>query len=140
MIRPATEADLPVLETLQRFLSEPAPELLHPTAGALILVSTVGAVDSDGDTAVGYLLWLPGDPVYAAELVVAPAYRRQGRGRALFTAMLSSQPPGTRVRLQVAESNTAAQALYESLGFSVIGRDPEAYEAEAGRWLETVVS
>jgi ribosomal-protein-alanine N-acetyltransferase len=146
VIRAATDADRPVLQTIQRFLDEPAPELLDPAAGAEVLVSTVDAEDGHtGDSTrgtdlpVGYLLWLPGDPVYAAELVVAPAYRRQGRGRALFTTMLGLQPSGTRVRLQVAESNHGAQALYESLGFSVIGRDPDAYESGAGRWMEMVV-
>lgn len=167
MIRPATDADRPVLQTLQRFLDEPATELLEPAAGAEVLVSTVDAegtslASSAGSAGepqsstgarqtrandsrpgaalpVGYLLWLPGDPVYVAELVVAPAYRRQGRGRRLFTTMLGLQPSGTRVRLQVAESNDGAQSLYESLGFSVIGRDTDAYEAEAGRLMETVV-
>lgn len=135
-----------MLETLQRYLTQPAPELLEPAAGAEILVTTAeatgtggGAREDPAEVAVGYLLWLPGDPVYVAELVVAPAFRRAGRASALVTTLLGDLAPGTRVRLQVAESNDAARELYRSLGFAVVGHDPNAYEAGPGLWMETVV-
>lgn len=147
-----------MLETLQRFVPAPAPELLEPAAGAKIILTTVDpaggtpAADADDrDSAggrggsfgrgapVGYLLWLPGDPAYVAELVVAPRFRREGRARALLATMLAALSSGTRVRLQVAESNDAARSLYRSLGFAPVGRDAEAYEEETGIWMETVV-
>lgn len=135
MIRPVRDDDFPMLQTLQRFLPEPAPELLEPAAGAYILVST----DDDSDVPVGYLLWLSGEPMYVAELVVGPAFRREGRARGLLTALLESLSPGTRVRLQVGESNAAARSLYDELGFVPVGRDPDAYESEPGLWMERVV-
>lgn len=95
--------------------------------------------DIGADTPVGYLLWLPDTPVYAAELVVSPAYRRQGRGRSLFLALFASLPVGTVVRLQVAADNEGAQSLYRSLGFDVVGRDPDAYESGPGLWMEATV-
>lgn len=124
-----------MLRTLQGFLTEPAPELLDPAAGAYILVST----DDDSDTPVGYLLWLSGDPMYAAELVVAPTFRREGRARGLLQALAGSLSPGTRLRLQVAESNQGARRLYEQLGFVPVGHDPDAYETGPGLWMELVV-
>lgn len=144
MIRPARPADLPVLETLQRGLEEPSPELLDPAAGAEILVSTAGepAWDREGidpETPVGYLLWLPGESVYVAELVVAPGFRREGRARKLFVALFATLAPGTLVRLQVAAENEDAQSLYRSLGFEFVGRDADAYESDAGLWMATVV-
>lgn len=164
MIRRATARDLAMLETLQRFVPAPAPELLEPAAGAKVILTTADPADgtraADADerdstegqggsfgrgglfgrgVPVGYLLWLPGDPVYVAELVVAPEFRREGRARALFVTMVETLSPGTRVRLQVAESNDAARSLYRSLGFAPVGRDAEAYEEETGIWMESVV-
>lgn len=144
MIRPVRPSDRPVLETLQRSLEEPAPKLLDPTAGAEILVSTAGepAWNREGidpETPVGYLLWFPGEPVYVAELVVAPGFRREGRGRKLFAALFATLTPSTLVRLQVAAENEDAQSLYRSLGFEFVERDPDAYESDAGLWMATVV-
>lgn len=133
-----------MLETLQRSLREPSPDLLDPASGAEILVSTTGerAWVREGvapDAPVGYLLWLPGETVYVAELVVAPEFRREGRGRGLLEALLDTLRSGTPVRLQVAAANEAAQSLYRSLGFEVVERDPEAYESGTGLWMATVV-
>ena len=144
MIRPATAADRPVLRALQRYLPEPAPELLEPAAGAGFLVSTAGErararEGVDPDVAVGYLCWLPGETVYVAELVVAPAFRRQGRARRLFETLLDSLESGTTVRLQVAAAAEPAQRLYRDLGFEVVDRDVDAYESGAGLWMATVV-
>lgn len=122
MIRPGTAADTRALERLQSRLREPSPALLNAWASdavpspAEVLVSTT--VD---DRPAGYLLAVPGDgTAYVAELVVAPAYRREGRGAAL----LSTYVAGVEgcVTLTVAPENEAARALYRDCGFERVRR------------------
>ena len=62
-------------------------------------------------------------------LAVAPAYRRQGIGQALVTALTDYlQQKGIIVLLlEVRASNDPAIALYQSLGFQQIGRRPNYY-------------
>jgi len=62
-------------------------------------------------------------------LAVAPALRRQGRGRALLAAALShaAAAGARRLFLEVAEGNAAARALYAAAGFREVGRRPAYY-------------
>jgi len=133
VIREGRPGDRAAVRRLQQYLPEPAPELLDPVAGGELLLAT-----EDG-TVVGYLLWLPGEPVYAAELVVHPDYRREGRGRALFRALFDRLDAGTEVTLRVAAENEGARALYAELGFERAAVDPDAYDDGAGYLLRAVV-
>ena len=135
MIRAARPADRPAIERLQQRLPEPAPELLDPVAGGKLLVS----VEEERGTVVGYLLWLAGEPVYAAEAVVHPSYRGEGRGTRLFGALFEQLPAGTAVELRVAAENETARRLYQRLGFERVERLPDAYESDAGYRLRYVV-
>ncbi len=68
--------------------------------------------------------WLEGEPAAEIETVaVAQSHRRQGIGTALVKASMrwaaSSGAPA--VRLEVRQSNAAAQALYHALGFATVG-------------------
>lgn len=139
MIREARPADRPVIERLQRLLPEPAPELLSAAAGGELLVSTVPGSEPGEDVPVGYLLWLPGDPVYVAELVVTPPHRREGRGRRLFQALFDRLPAGTAVVLRVAAENENAQQLYRELGFECVERVPDVYGSGDGYRMRVVV-
>ena len=69
---------------------------------------------------VGYLIYwqLPSD-VDVHNLAVHPDYRRRGVGRYLLTTMIhNAREKGfRRVTLEVRKSNSAAQRLYQSLGF-----------------------
>lgn len=61
-------------------------------------------------------------------MYVHPDWRRQGVGRDLLKTLLAevdSQPGLRWVRLGVTVGNAAAQRLYESLGFTVYGEEPE---------------
>jgi len=60
---------------------------------------------------------------------VAPAFRRQGVGRALVERMLAAlHDHGARVvYLEVRESNVIARRLYESLGFTEVARRARYY-------------
>ncbi|MBV8728374.1 MAG: GNAT family N-acetyltransferase [Acidobacteriia bacterium] len=59
-------------------------------------------------------------------LAVAPDFRRQGIGRALFTAWLERNPGS--VFLEVRPSNPAARRFYKYLGFQEISTRPEYYQ------------
>lgn len=61
-------------------------------------------------------------------MYVHPDWRGKGVGRILIEALLAeldSLPDLRWVRLSVTVGNDAAQRLYESLGFSVYGEEPE---------------
>lgn len=139
MIRAARASDRPAIERLQRLLPEPAPELLDGPTGGELLVSTTPIPNSGTDVPVGYLLWFPGQPVYAAEIAVARAHRREGRGRRLFRALFDRLPEGTAVELRVAAGNDAAQRLYRELGFERAERLPDSYESGDGYRMRAVV-
>ena len=139
MIREATPVDRPAIERLQQLLPEPAPELLEPTAGAELLVTTA-ATEQGTETVVGYVLWFPGDPVYVAEMVVQPAFRDEGRGTRLFGALFDRLPAGTAVDLRVAAANEGARRLYRRLGFERVESLPNAYESGGGYRMRYIVA
>lgn len=60
---------------------------------------------------------------------VAPGCRRAGVGRAMLTNLLDAERSGGQLeaRLELAASNRAARALYEGLGFMVVGRRSRYY-------------
>jgi ribosomal protein S18 acetylase RimI-like enzyme len=64
---------------------------------------------------------------YLVSMYVRPEDRRRGVGRALLLAALERirrLPDLDHVLLGVMETQTAAKCLYESLGFTVYGREP----------------
>jgi len=61
------------------------------------------------------------DELHVMTLAVRPDYRRLGCARVLIRAALAAHPESRRVYLEVRPTNTAARALYESLGFAVTG-------------------
>ena len=65
-------------------------------------------------------LWSTALESYLAELYVVPKHRGQGLGRALMEAAidLARERGADYMDLGTAETDTAARALYESLGFS----------------------
>jgi [ribosomal protein S18]-alanine N-acetyltransferase len=74
---------------------------------------------------VGYLcLWEIGHEIHITNLAVHPEWRRRGVARRLLAAALAEGIARgvTLAFLEVRPSNTRALALYESLGFQVIGR------------------
>ena len=81
---------------------------------------------------VGYLLTQRSSfALHVTKLVVTPAMRRQGIGRALLTAAVESGKAGRAqlLTLHVDESNEAAKQLYLSVGFGVTGRREDYYKA-----------
>lgn len=81
------------------------------------------AVDGEGDDVLGYCYTQElADEGYVRNIVVAPAARRRGVGRALMTAAADDLRARGKTgwRLNVAPRNVAAIALYESLGLRTL--------------------
>ena len=128
MIRPATPADRPALVRLQSHLPEPSPDLLDAALDDAALTPATALVSAAEDEApVAYLLAVPGDrTTYVAELVVAPARRREGRARALLTAC--AERTDGALTVTVAPDNGAARSLYRECGFEQRERLPDFFD------------
>ena len=129
MIEPMNASHVPQIAQLEkRCFSDPwseksiASELENPLSVWLVAV--------DGGQLIGYV----GSQTVLGEtdmmnLAVAPEARRQGTGRALVLALVDAltEKGSHSLMLEVRVSNTPAQKLYESLGFSLVGRRPKYY-------------
>lgn len=128
-IEVATETDAAALAVL-------ASEAQVPGWSAASLASTlrdVGALallvrDATGAPLGFSLLRGAAGEIEVLLVVVAPALRRRGIGRALLAKALARVPGASVAHLEVRASNAAAIALYESLGFVAVGRRPRYYE------------
>ena len=106
--------------------STPAAEVLAERAVAFIakgeLTFLLAGDGPDGIAQLRFLpsLWSGKLDAYLEELYVVPERRGQGIGRALLErAMQTARAAGaTRMDLNTGETDTAARALYESLGFT----------------------
>src|SRR5947209_3808215 len=130
-VRLATLGDLPAVG---RLLHEFNNEFDEPSPAPEWLANRMEELVAGGDTAVLVAgggphglavmrfrksIWLDALECYLAELYVIPARRREGLGRALLTgAMALARERGAAyMDLGTSENDTAAVALYESLGF-----------------------
>ncbi len=129
VLRRAAAADLPALVALERAcFADPwsesalAAELALPQARLEVAVTGVGVV--------GYAAWrlLPGE-AELLKVAVRPALRRGGIARQLIErGLVALAAAGARsFHLEVRESNHGAIALYERLGFAVVGRRAAYY-------------
>lgn len=94
-------------------------------------VAFVAQKDESGEAA-GFLIARHLPPEWELEnIVVAAKCRRNGIGTGLMQAFLAhaKQMQGESVLLEVRESNSAARALYERLGFQQTGRRKSYYSA-----------
>lgn len=146
-LRPVCGADIQALLTLEAAaFPDPWEEnglklLLSPPFGGLCAFA--------GEELAGYIGWLhfPADGSLPAEaeitrIAVSPAWRRRGIGRLLLQAMPERLAPGgspITLRLDVRESNTAAQALYTGFGFAVCGRRPRFYGSEDALEMQLIL-
>ena len=84
----------------------------------------------------GYgILSMGAGEAHLLNICVDSAYRGQGLGRHLLGRLLdiARWNGAERLFLEVRPSNPLAKALYESVGFSEIGRRPRYYPARNGR-------
>ena len=130
VLRPMRDEDLPdVWEIDSRSLARPwtrdiwRQELRSP-------FSRYTVAESEGAVA-GYIgLKHTADELHIVNIAVRPESRRGGLARRLLRAALTEHPDALKVHLEVRPSNTPARALYESMGFSVVGRRPGYYGDE----------
>jgi ribosomal protein S18 acetylase RimI-like enzyme len=140
--RVATAADADriarLLRTFNAEFGDPAPEqewlagriaeLLRAGATAVVLLETgrQAGGEPDGGEPDGLAvmrfrpsLWEPADECYLAELYVRPQLRGRGLGRQLLTAAMrhARERGATYMDLTTTNQDTAAVALYESVGF-----------------------
>jgi ribosomal protein S18 acetylase RimI-like enzyme len=130
-VRRARVADSDAIARLLRDFNaefgEPAPSpaaLSRRVAELLDGGDTVILLAGDGPDGLAVLrfrlaLWSEGLECYLAELYVVPAQRGRGLGRALMEAAieLAKERGAAWMDLGTSEADTAARALYESLGF-----------------------
>lgn len=141
IVRPATAADIPAMLDLERqnplaaHWSERQYKEIFRTneSGPRRLVLVIDETDEEAALERGPASSrLPGFLIanqIAADwelenIVIAPASRRKGLATQLFNALLvrARETNCERVFLEVRESNQAARALYDRLGFAESGR------------------
>jgi GNAT superfamily N-acetyltransferase len=143
-IREATAGDWPAIWPIVREIVIAAdtfaydPEMTEDEGRAMWMVGSPGrttvAVDGAGvhGTANMYANRAgPGAHVASASFMVASTARGRGVGRALAQDALAwAHAAGFRAMQfnAVAETNAPAVALYGSLGFSIVGTVPEAFD------------
>jgi ribosomal protein S18 acetylase RimI-like enzyme len=132
-LRRAERNDAPAVELLSREAWAGVPDAFAPRADEVVQLFTeserlVLLAEVDRREA-GYLsaVWL-GGVLGIEEIAVLPRFRRAGIARALVIEALRGAGRGV---LSVAESNSAARALYEGLGFTPCARRP-IYELRRG--------
>jgi ribosomal protein S18 acetylase RimI-like enzyme len=138
-VRGAEPADA---EAIGRLLHDFNEEFDEPTPGPAAIADRVrrlleaGELDvilacerPDGLVALRFRpsIWSEGLECYVAELYVVPAHRGRGLGRALMEAAmdLARERGADHIDLGTGEADTAARALYESLGFRNRERAPD---------------
>jgi ribosomal protein S18 acetylase RimI-like enzyme len=131
-IRFATGADA---EDVARLLHDFNTEFSDPSPGVAVLSGHAARLLESGEITVllageapdGIALlrfrtsvWTGGPEAHLQELYVVPARRGEGIGRALMEATIEAarEAGATGIDLGTGETDTAARALYESLGFT----------------------
>lgn len=88
------------------------------------------ARQNGGREIVGYAgYWTVAGEAHVSTIAVAPAWRRRGLGAWLLLSMIyhALERDAVVVRLEVRETNHAAQALYDRFGFVSVGRRGRYY-------------
>jgi ribosomal protein S18 acetylase RimI-like enzyme len=103
----------------------PGPDALSARITELMALDTsvlVGGAGPDGLAVLRFrpAIWTTNLECYLAELYVAPSRRGNGLGRALMLAAMdhARERGADYMDLGTDETDTAARALYESLGFN----------------------
>lgn len=149
-IRPATQADIPVVVSLERKCSaaphwneEQYEKALVPEDNRLFLIAArstavspangrpeIGAMTFMAHEILGFLIASNTAPDWELEsIAIAPESRNIGIGKRLLTAFLvkAKETNSQGVFLEVRESNLAARRLYEKAGFRETGRRKSYY-------------
>jgi len=145
IVRDATSEDWPAIWAFLARIVQAGdtftydPGMTEAEAKAIWLVDRTVVAVEPGELVVGTANMYanrpgPGAHVASGSFMVDPAHSGKGAGRALCEEALAwAKREGYRAMQfnAVAESNTRAIALYESLGFETVGTVPEAFEHPA---------
>jgi ribosomal protein S18 acetylase RimI-like enzyme len=103
----------------QPWLSARVAELLRQGVTAVVLLEVAGEHVGLALMRFRPSLWDAADECYLAELYVSPPLRGRGLGRRLLTAAMhhASERGAVYMDLTTTNQDTAAMALYESVGF-----------------------
>lgn len=131
IIQPMSVHDIPVIEELEkRCFSAPWPggvyrhELTSNRHGSYWVMRCASNSEEGAPPILAYGgYWLLGQEAHIVTLATHPDYRRQGLGRRLLRSMIEKavEAGANEITLEVRASNDAAQALYRSMGFVVVG-------------------
>ncbi len=91
----------------------------------------IGLVAETCNQICGFVLYeIEPDQLHVLNLAVAPEQRRRGIGGALLKKLFSKLSPSgrQRIRLEVRETNLAAQLFFRSLGFRAVSILRDFYE------------
>ncbi len=124
-LRPARKKDLETIFFIER-QSFPTPwsvtsfyyEHQKPYATLWVVENCYGKI-------VGYIcFWMIEDEVHLVNIAVSPESRRQGVASFMLKTMIryARHKKAKRIFLEVRETNRAAIALYQKLGFKIDGR------------------
>ncbi len=103
---------------------------------------TRGALLDGDDGAIGFVLWRAVlDEAELLTIAVHPTARRRGAGRVLLDAAIAgAREAGAGVLLlEVGEDNPAARGLYDSTGFSTVGRRSAYYQRKDNARADALV-
>jgi ribosomal protein S18 acetylase RimI-like enzyme len=124
-----------LLHDFNREYSEPTPGVkeLTKTIGRLLREDEITVLlAGEGPDGLALLrfrpgIWSSGSEAHLQDLYVAPPLRGRGIGRALMEATieLARERGADRIDLNTGETDTAARALYESMGFTNKEGGPE---------------
>lgn len=131
IIQPMSVRDIPAIEELEkRCFSAPwsgevyRHELTSNRYGSYWVMRSVSKSGEETPPILAYGgYWLMGQEAHIVTLATHPDCQRQGLGRRLLQSMIDrAVEAGAReITLEVRASNYAAQALYRSMGFVVVG-------------------
>jgi ribosomal-protein-alanine N-acetyltransferase len=121
IIRRGEAGDLEAVAEIQ----SASPEAAHWQAADYLQYEFTVAIC--GGTVAGFLVWrtVAEGEAELLNLAVAPRFRRQGIARELLKPLLNL--PGTRIFLEVRESNLGARMCYKSMGFQEVSIRPKYY-------------
>ena len=129
LFRPMTKADLPAVAEMEQICFR-SPWTLNMLKGELKNKLAHYHVLELGGNIIAYAgMWVLFEEAHITNVAVSPEHRRMGHGRRIMLESMRAAVKlhATQMTLEVRETNFAAQALYESLGFQMAGRRKKYY-------------
>lgn len=103
---------------------------IQPQRNSLCWVAEIDSKTAGKEVVGSIVIWIHGEQAHIGTLAVAQRYRQKGIGQYLLAeALLACEERGvTTVSLEVRETNTKAQQLYQKFGFEEVGIREDYYQ------------